>query len=217
MRLLIPAILLFTICSCKNVAENKESTYQNEIKKTFKEFNLARIEKNGKKIYDLSDKQSHAYYDSILNWSLNAPKDKLEKIGLVDHVNVLTSRIVFGDSLKTMTSKNLMIMTFNKSSMDKAQENATRNVKLGPLLKINESEVSSTIDGVLPTKFIKENEVWKYNYTSYIKFANSQMKNQGISNEEYIGLILTSPELLKYSENGYFLYPKIYTPIKELK
>ena len=106
-----------------------------------------------------------------------------------------------------------MIKTFDKSSMNEAQQNAIRNVKLGPILLENENEASSTIDGIIPVKFIKENNEWKYNYMSFLKSTNKQIESLGLSDEEYINLFLNSPELLKYSENGFFMFFEIYSPI----
>ena len=208
LRIFALVTICLTILNCKKTGDEEDN-----IKTIFKEFNLARVNKDGSKVYDLADNKSRVYYDSILKWSLTADKNKLEKLNLIDHLNVLSSRIVFSNSLKNMSSKDLMIKTFDKSSMNEAQQNAIRNVKLGPILLENENEASSTIDGIIPVKFIKENNEWKYNYMSFLKSTNKQIESLGLSDEEYINLFLNSPELLKYSENGFFMFFEIYSPI----
>ena len=51
-----------------------------------------------------------------------------------------------------MSSKDLMIKTFDKSSMNEAQQNAIRNVKLGPILLENENEAYQFGGPVWPPK-----------------------------------------------------------------
>jgi|TARA_B110000967_G_scaffold206555_1_gene253560 hypothetical protein len=199
MKKILILILSVTLLGCNNDKEEIINTYNN--------FNKANIELNGEKLYELSDSESHIYYDNLLIQILELDSIGVSKLNLTDKINLLSARSVIKDSeLKKISSKELMIKMYTEvNTMDTVKINAIKKMTIANIRIENGKATSdfatngTVLSPKVNLKFSKENGKWKYNLVSMSDFTEKQLKNiceqNGFSHMDFIKLIFADPNV----------------------
>ena len=217
MRNTLILILSITIFSCNDNNDTEE------IKNTFNEFNKANIEMNGEKLYELSDSESHKYYENLLTKILELDSVAVSKLNITDKINLLSARSVIEDSeLKKISPKDLMIKMYTKvNTMDTVKINAIKKMEIVNIRIEDKKAISDFASNgrVLSPKvnleFSKEDGEWKYNVISMADFTEKQLismcEQNGISQMELIKLIFADPNVQNKKIKQ---FDDIWNPIK---
>ncbi len=199
MRKILFLILTISLYGCNNDKE--------EIINTFNDFNNANIELNGEKLYELSDSESHNYYEDLLTKILELDSIGVSKLNLTDKINLLSARSVIKESeLKKINSKDLMIKMYTEvNTMDTVKINAIKKMEIANIRIENEKATSDfatngkVLSPKVNLKFSKENGKWKYNVISMAEFTEKQLKSiceqNGFSHMDFIKLIFADPNV----------------------
>ncbi|WP_405252577.1 hypothetical protein [Dokdonia sp. Asnod3-C12] len=162
---------------------------------------------NGERLYQLSDSESHKYYENLLTKILDLDSIAISKLNISDKINLLSARSVIKDSeLKKMSPKDLMIeMYTNVNTMDTIKVNAIKRMEIANI-KIEDKTATSdfAINGSVLSpkvnlKFSKEDGKWKFNVISMADFTEKQIvsmcEQNGISQMEFIEFIFADPHV----------------------
>jgi len=217
MKKTIILILSITIFSCNNNNDTEE------IINTFNEFNKANIEMNGEKLYELSDSESHKYYENLLTKILELDSIAVSKLSITDKINLLSARSVIKDAeLKKISPKDLMIKMYTKvNTMDTVKINAIKKMEIANI-RIEDRNATSDfasngriLSPKVNLKFSKEDGKWKYNVVSMADFTEKQLKSiceqNGFSHMDFIKLIFADPNVQDKKIKG---LNDIWNPIK---
>ena len=150
---------------------------------TFNAFNKANIELNGEQIFELTDTESHLYYEGLLSKILKLDSVGVTKLNLSEKINVLSTRAIIKDSeLKRLSPKELMIKIYTEiSSMDTVKINAINktgitNIKIENKKAISDLTINdTTLSPTVNLKFSKEDGQWKFNVISMLDFTENQL------------------------------------------
>jgi len=194
-KILVLALLPF-LFGCNNEQE--------EIINTFNEFNKANIELNGDKLFELTDSESHNYYNDLLTKILKLDSVGVTKLSLSEKINVLSVRSIIEDEkLKKLSPKDLMIKIYTEiNTMDSLQINAIKKTGITNIKIENKKAICDfVIDGKtlsprVQLKFSKENGEWKFNAISMANFTERQLKticeHNGFSQIDFITWIFNA-------------------------
>jgi len=199
MRKTLVLILSIVLLGCKN--EKKD------IQNTFNEFFDANIELNGEKIYELTDSETHNYYNRFLTKILKLDSIGISELNLTEKINLLSARAIIKDSvLKKISPKDLMIKIYTElSTMDSTQINVIKELGIANIQIENKKAVcdflinGNTLSPKVNLKFSKENEKWKFNPLSMADYTEKRLesicKYHGFSHMDFIEWIFSASNM----------------------
>ncbi|WP_203257315.1 hypothetical protein [Hyunsoonleella ulvae] len=183
------------------------SNEHEEIINTFNSFNKANIELNGEKIYELTNSETHNYYNRFLTKILKLDSIGITELNLTEKINLLSARAIIKDSvLKKISPKDLMIKIYTElSTMDSTQINAIKELGIANIQIENKKAVcdflinGDTLSPSVKLRFVKENEKWKFNPLSMADYTEKRLelicKYHGFSHMDFIEWIFSASNM----------------------
>uniref|UniRef100_UPI00260B67A5 hypothetical protein n=1 Tax=uncultured Lacinutrix sp. TaxID=574032 RepID=UPI00260B67A5 len=171
-------LILVLICVLLGCTNEKQKVID-----TYNKFNLANIERDGERLFELSDSNTHNYYKNFLTKILKLDSVGVSKLNLTEKLNLLSARAVIHDSiLKRISPKDLLIkMLTEVSSMDSTQISSIRSLGITNIkIENNIANCELTMDGkvvspLVNLEFSKENGKWKFDLNSLAEFTEEQL------------------------------------------
>ncbi|MGH7885881.1 MAG: hypothetical protein ACRENO_09325 [Thermodesulfobacteriota bacterium] len=172
------------------------STENQSVNESFTRYVQSILNDNGDAAYSLVDKNTRDYYDRLSVLSRTAAKENIEKLGIIDKMQVFIMRHkIPHEQLSKMSGKELFIYSVNNGLVGK---NSVLGLNIGDITindKFAKAEV--IVNGQktpLNYHFYNENNNWKLDITEMTKWGEAamlqQLQQSGMQEDEFIFYLL---------------------------
>ena len=165
---------------------------QSDVHATFKTYKKAILEGDGAAAYRAIDQNTRDYYDRLLADSHSATKQQIEKMGLIDKMQIIVMRHrVPKDQLLAMDGKALFIHAVDKGYVGKDGASKLDIGKVTATGKFaNAVAVVGGVETPLRLHFHQEADGWKLDVAQMSKLGEAVFlklaKDSGMSENDYI-------------------------------
>lgn len=175
-KILLLFVSVMTLVSCKEAIDEREPVLllSNDVRQ-------AMIKQDGEKYYNTLSEESIALFDGYLTKARNNDISGRP----TDRTNVFEAICIYTPAeLKTVTVKDYIIKARSGNVIDESQASMLSNPTLINF-KINGKKAKLTYMNFPEMDFVKENDVWKFNLSTFEKPMNDMIeemaKNEGVS------------------------------------
>ena len=211
-KISFPLIITFLFFSCNNNVkkssnfeeieeiEIEETIIDNsseiEIKELFQKINLYESENKGEKLFELADSKTKSYYNNLLNISINADSTFVRNQNIFDKMMILLIRGRYNlNELETLNEEKLFADFYDKLIVVPSivKDRVLLNLKIQDSFataELNSGMIKYSKKKIV--EFIKENNEWKYSFTSFYEINAKDMAKMLNESEE------TEDEYLRY-------------------
>lgn len=166
-----------------------------EVQSRYKDYKTAILASNGKDAIQNIDQSSIDYYEDILNWALNSPKEEVQKLDPVNQFMILSVRKrIPKEKVKKMKGRDLLIYTIDNEWTNKSTVAAT---ELGEIKKVDDltTRAGMTVKQQSTETFIeftRENKKteWKINLLSLSENVNDQLTRMASDRSEPVSNLI---------------------------
>lgn len=172
------------------------------IKDCFYKYKSSILNSDGNEAVQYLDQKTKDYYAQLLEWALTAKRTEVERLSVLDKMQVLIMRYrVPAEQLRNMTAEELLVYSIDKGMVGK---NSVEKLETG-MITVDGNFGKATIlsdgkDTRMSYHFNKENGQWKMDLTStfpVLRIAmDAAIKQSGQSEKEFIFMAIgsTSPK-----------------------
>ncbi len=165
-------VSLFILCLFNACSLEKQRVHR-----TYKNFKKALDNQKGKTVYDLSDEESHLYFQQLLRKT-----QTLDSLGVIrqpdfNQMNIIMARGFLSDSmLVNSTPKEFMIALYNFRSFDLLHQMIQRQQFDISWMSVKNNKATVHLENDDVIYFNKENDSWKINMPTLMKLSDEHLK-----------------------------------------